>query len=114
MDLGHYLAQQDLTNPCLQYFSHFGSITLNKQEAWFSQAKLEIYGLYYALQALKLWIIGTQNLVVEMDMQYMKGMLHHPNIAPSTVINRWILAILTFYFELVYVPDKVHGPDSLL
>ena len=40
-------------------------------------------------------------------------MLNDTDIAPSASINRWIVSILTFHFELQHVPSKVHGPDGL-
>ena len=79
----------------------------------FSQAKLELYGLYRALRTLKLYLIGVRNLTVEVDAKYIKGMLSHPDIAPSASINRWILSILMFHFTLVHVPGAHHGPDGL-
>ena len=40
-------------------------------------------------------------------------MLDHPDIVPSVSINHWIVRIKTFYFDLVHVPSKRHGPDGL-
>jgi hypothetical protein len=40
-------------------------------------------------------------------------MLSNPNISPSASINRWIVAILTFHFDLVHVAGTHHGPDGL-
>ena len=40
-------------------------------------------------------------------------MLVNLDIQPSASINRWILSILTFYFELVHVKGTFHRPDSL-
>jgi hypothetical protein len=111
--IGHILAQCDLDNPKLRYIAKFGSITLNSREARFSQPKLELYGLYRALRSLKLYLIGVRNLIVEVDAKFIKGMLAHPDIAPSASINRWILSILMFHFELVHVPGTHHGPDGL-
>ena len=48
-----------------------------------------------------------------MDARYIKGMLANPDIQPSASINRWILSILTFHFELVHVKGTFHGPDGL-
>jgi len=59
------------------------SITLNEREAQFSQPKLELYGLFRTLRALKLYLIGVRNLVVEVDAQYIQGMLSNPDLAPS-------------------------------
>jgi hypothetical protein len=46
-------------------------------------------------------------------MRYIKGMLSNPDISPSASINRWIVAILTFHFDLVHIPGTHHGPDRL-
>ena len=40
-------------------------------------------------------------------------MLANPNIQPSAGVNRWIIAILTFHFDLVHVKGTYHGPDGL-
>ena len=94
--------------------ARFGSISWNEHEAHYSQAKIELYGLFRALCALQLHLVGICNLVVEMDAQFVKGMLANPNIQPNATINQWIAAILLFDFKLVHVPaDKHQGPDGL-
>ncbi|TFK77567.1 hypothetical protein K466DRAFT_451582, partial [Polyporus arcularius HHB13444] len=57
--IGYLLAQCDLENPSRRYYSRFGSIVLNAREAAYSQAKLELYGLYRALKACKRLLIGV-------------------------------------------------------
>ena len=47
--VGYLLAQCDPKNPRLRYYAKFGSIMLNDRESRFSQAKLELYGLYRTL-----------------------------------------------------------------
>ena len=111
--VGFLLSQCDPENPRLRYYAKFGSITLNEREARFSQPKLELYGLYRALRALKPLLIGIRNLIVEVDASYIKGMLGNPDVAPSASINRWIVSILMFHFTLVHVPGTHHGPDGL-
>ena len=111
--VGYILSQCSTDNPKLRYHARFGSITLNERERRFSQPKLELYGLYRALRQLKLYLIGVRNLIVEVDAKYIKGMLKNPDIAPSASINRWIVSILMFHFELVHVPGTHHGPDGL-
>ena len=94
--------------------SHFGSILWNECESCYSQAKLELYGLFRALRAMHLYLISVHNLVVEVDTSYIKGMLSNPNIQPNAAINHWITAILLFDFKLTHVPtDKHKGPDGL-
>jgi hypothetical protein len=108
-----YLCQADPENPHKWYYAHFGSIPLNEREQCFSQPKLELYGLFCALRAYKIFIIGVRNLIIEVDARYICGMLNNPNTAPSASLNRWIVSILTFHFELLHVPGKLHGPDGL-
>ncbi|RDX39418.1 hypothetical protein OH76DRAFT_1298064, partial [Lentinus brumalis] len=86
---------------------------LNEREARFSQAKLELYGLYRTLRALRFHLIGVRNLIVKVDARYIEGMLRHPDYAPSASMNRWIVSITTFHFTLVHVPGVHHGPDGL-
>jgi len=111
--VGFHLCQCDIENPKIRYYSRFGSITLNEREGRFSQPKLELYGLYRSLRSLRLYLIGIRNLVIEVDARYIKGMLANPDIQPSASINRWIVSILTFHFELVHVAGSFHGPDGL-
>jgi hypothetical protein len=111
--VGFHLCQCDPDDPRRRHYARFGSITLNDREAKFSQPKLELYGLYRSLSALRLYLIGVRNLIIEVDARYIKGMLANPDIAPSASVNRWIFSILSFHFELVHVPGTNHGPDGL-
>ena len=47
--IGFILSQCNLNDPRLQYYAQFSSITLNKREQ---------YGLYCALQSLKIYLIS--------------------------------------------------------
>ena len=94
--------------------SRFGSIAWNDRESRYSQPKIELYGLFRTLRALRVHIVSVTNLVVEMDAQYVKGMLSNPDVQPNAAMNRWIAAILLFNFKLVHIPaDKHQGPDGL-
>jgi len=94
--------------------SRFGSITWNERESRYSQAKIELYGLFRALRAVKVWIIGVKNFTVEVDAQYIKGMLNNPDIQPNASMNRWLAGIQTFDFKLRHVSAIKHqGPDGL-
>lgn len=94
--------------------SHFGSILWNDHELQYSQAKIELYGLFRALHAVKVYIIGVKRLTVEADAKYIKGMLNNADIQPNAAMNCWIAGILMFNFKLVHVAgDKHKGPDGL-
>jgi hypothetical protein len=70
-----------------QYLSRFGSIAWTEHESRYSQAKLKLYGLFCALRAYRIHIIGVKNLIVEVDTKYLKGMLNNPDIQPNATIN---------------------------
>ena len=97
-----------------RYPSCYGFITFNEQEQWYSQAKLELYGLFHVLKAAKIFIIGVEDLVVEVDAKYIKGMINNPDIQLNNTINWWIAGILLFDFRLRHVPTKKHSPTDAL
>ena len=110
--VGYILAQ--LGENKKRYPSRFGSITFSDRESRYSQAKLELYGLFRALKSTQLFTVGARRLIVEMDAKFIKGMLYNPTLHPNDAINRWIAAILLFNFELVHIPaDRHTGADGL-
>ena len=68
--------------------ARYGSIPLNEREARYSQPKLELYGLFRALRAFRLHLVGVKHLQVEVDAKYIKGMLNEPDLQPNASINR--------------------------
>jgi len=50
---------------------------------------------------------------VEIDMSYIKGMLNYLDIQPGAAVNRWIVGIKLFQFELVHVPGVKNGFSDL-
>jgi len=96
------------------YPNRFGSISLTSIESQYSQAKLELYGLFWALCTVRVFIFGAANLVVEMDAKYVKGMINNPDLQLSMTINWWIAGILLFHFELHHISaDKHTSPNKL-
>lgn len=94
--------------------ARYGSLPMNEREACYSQPKLELFGLFHALRAYQLYLVGVKHLRVEVDAKYMKGMLNESDLQPNATINRWIQGVLLFDFELVHVPVERHkGPDAL-
>jgi RNase H-like domain found in reverse transcriptase len=108
MAVGFVLSQQEKDGK--RYSSRYGLITWNETEQRYSQAKLELYGLFRALKDVKMYIVGIKNLVVEVDAKYIKGMINNPDIQPNASINRWIAGILLFDFKLLHVSAKDHAP----
>jgi len=94
--------------------ARYGSLPMSERESRYSQAKLELFGLYRALRHWRLYLVGAENLVVEVDAKSLKDMLNHPDLVPQAAMNRWIHGILLFDFKLVHVPAEKHqGPDAL-
>lgn len=97
-----------------RYPARYNSITWNDRESRYSQAKLELYGLWRALRSSRIWIFGIPLLMVEVDAKYIKGMLNNPDVQPNATINRWIAGILLFSIKLRHVPGESHsGADGL-
>ena len=113
MAVGYIISQ--LGDNGKRYPNRFGSIIFNDRESRYSQAKLELYGLYRAVKDTKMFIIGVLKLIIEVDAKYIKGMLNNPDIIPNAAANRWIAYIHLFDFMLRHVPAKDHtAPDGLL
>lgn len=106
--VGFILSQQGEDGK--RYPSRYGSITWNEVESRYSQAKLELYGVFRALKAVKMYIVGLKNFVIEVDAKYIKGMINNPDVQPNATINRWIAGILLFSFKLRHVSAKDHAP----
>ena len=110
--VGIILSQEDEEGR--RHPARYGSIPMSPVESNYSQAKLELYGLFIALRRFRLYLAGVKRLVVEVDAKYIKGMLNTPDLQPIAVLNRWIQGIKLYTFELVHVPaDKHRGPDAL-
>ncbi|TFK20820.1 hypothetical protein FA15DRAFT_546552, partial [Coprinopsis marcescibilis] len=80
----------------------------------YSQSKYKLFGLFRVLKDVRLYIIGVQNLVVEIDALYVIGMINKPDIQPNATINRWIAGILLFTFTLHHVPARLHHAANSL
>jgi len=94
--------------------ARYGSIPLTEVESRYSQPKLELYGLYRALRAYRLHLIGVKKLIIEVDAKYIKGMMNAPDLIPNAAMNRWIQGIMMFDFVMKHVPGKTHlAADAL-
>ncbi|KAL5478907.1 hypothetical protein ACEPAI_2194 [Sanghuangporus weigelae] len=102
-------AENGLCYPC-----QFMSGTWNDRERNYSQPKIELFGLFRALYEARIYLIGLNNLFIEVDTKYIKGMINNPDLQPNATINRWIAGILLFSFTLIHVPASKHtAPDGL-
>jgi len=63
--VGWILAQECADGRCRP--ACFSSISWNKHETCYLQAKVELYRLFRALHALCLYIVGVKNLVVKVQ-----------------------------------------------
>lgn len=95
-----------------RYPSRFLSGCWNATESRYSQPKRELYGLFRGLRAVRLYIAGYHNVIIEVDAKFIKGMINNPDLQPNATINRWIAGILLFEFRLVHVPGETHAADG--
>ena len=110
--VGYILSQEG--DDGKRYPNHFGSIGLSNVESRYSQAKLELYGLFHALWPVCIFVFGVNNFTVEMGAKYVQGMINNPDLQPNATINRWIAGILLFSFCLIHIPAAHHtGADRL-
>ena len=94
--------------------ARYGSLPITEVESRYSQAKLELFGLFRALKHYSIFLAGVTDLVVEVDAGYIKGMLKNPDCLPRSAVGRWIQRILLFTFKMVHVPAIRHkAPDAL-
>ena len=96
--------------------SRFMSGTWNNRERNYSQAKLELFGLFRALYEARIYLVGLEHFFVEVDASYIKGMINNPDVQPSATINQWIAAILLFNLEIRHIPTVAPqmGPFEVL
>lgn len=102
--VGFSLAQEDASGK--KRIARYGSILLNERESRYSQAKLELYGLFRALRKTHLYLYGRPFLV-ETDASYLQGMLRQPE-TPNAAMTRWLWAIKLYDFQLIHVPAAKH------
>ena len=76
--VGYILSQ--IGNDGKRYLSRFGSMTPSDVESRYSQAKLELFGLFRTLRAVCIFIFCLPNLTVEMDAKYVQGMINNLDI----------------------------------
>ena len=94
--------------------ARYGSLPLRINAEHYGQSKLELYGLMKALERFRAYIAGIPDLTVEVDAASIEGMLEHPDVHPSAIINRWISKIKFFDCHIIHVPGAKHiGPDAL-
>ena len=110
--IGFVLSQYDTEGHKVP--ARYGSLPLTKVQSHYPQSKLELYGLMKALWHYRIFIDGAENLIAEVDVASIKGMLNKPDVQASAHINHWIEAVLIFDFDLKHVLGISHKvPDTL-
>jgi len=110
--VGFILYQMDDQGRCRP--ARYGSVPLDERQSQYSQPKLELYGLFCALREWRLHIMGAKTFHIEVDAQYIKGMLNEPDLQHNAAINCWIQGILMFDFTLIHVPGVRHKAADAL
>ena len=90
----------------------FGSCTFNNAESRYSQAKLELYGVFRAVKDLcyRIWGIHFR---IDVDVKFLIEMVKQPDL-PNAPMTRWISYIALFDYVMNHVPAQSHaGVDGL-
>ncbi|KAE8221623.1 hypothetical protein CF326_g8523, partial [Tilletia indica] len=91
---------------------HYGSIGFGDVEQRYSQAKLELCGVYKSIRVLRYYVYGTK-LILEVDAASLREMINSPDV-PNAAMTRWIAYLKYFDVEVRHVPGKKHTlPDGL-
>jgi len=90
----------------------FGSCTFNDAESRYSQAKLELYGVFQAVKDLRHRIWGI-HFRIDVDAKFLIEMVKQPDL-PNAPMTRWISYIALFDYVMNHVPAQSHaGVDGL-
>jgi hypothetical protein len=90
----------------------FGSCTFNDTESRYSQAKLELYGVFRAIKDLRHRIWGI-HFRIDVDAKFLIEMVKQPDL-PNAPMTRWISYIALFDYVMNHVPAASHtGADGL-
>jgi len=90
----------------------FGSCMFNDTESRYSQAKLELYGVFCAIKDLWHHIWGI-HFRIDINAKFLIEMVKQPNL-PNVLMMRWISYIALFDYMMNHVPAAVHaGIDGL-
>lgn len=86
----------------------YGSITLNGPEKNYSQAKLELLGVYKAIKAVQIYLYDIQ-FVLEVDALYLERMVERPDVLPNAPMNRWAEYVKGFHPIWVHKTHRQHA-----
>ncbi|MGH7238890.1 MAG: Ty3/Gypsy family RNase HI domain-containing protein, partial [Candidatus Saccharimonadales bacterium] len=84
----------------------YGSCTFNNTESKYSQAKLELYGLFRAIKDNRHHLWGLFFLV-EVDAKFLIQMINSPDL-PNAPMTRWVCFLQLFHFKIHHVPGTKH------
>lgn len=95
-----------------RYPARFLSLYFNEVQQRYSQPKLELYGVFVGLRAVRHYIHSTR-FILEVDCTSIKQMINNP-VIPNGSEGRWCWYIKMNDFILEHVPaDKHKVPDGL-
>lgn len=86
ISVGWMLGQQQPDRK--RQINRFRSINWSKVQSRYSQPKIELFRLFRALRAIRLFIYRIKKLVIKMDAAYVKGMINNLDQQSNTTINR--------------------------
>jgi len=85
----------------------FGSCTFNDTESCYSQAKLELNGVFHTVKDLWHWIWGI-HFQIDIDVKFLIEMVKQLDL-PNAPMMWWILYIALFDYVMNHIPAQSHA-----
>ena len=91
---------------------NYASKSLNDVEKRYSQIERESLAILYAIEKFQLYLIGA-NFTVYSDHHPLQKIFNHPRSKPTARIERWLLRLQQYTFEVIY-QKGVNNPADYL
>ncbi|XP_062403787.1 uncharacterized protein K02A2.6-like [Sardina pilchardus] len=108
--LGAILEQQQLDGVWKPVY--YASRKLTPTESRYSQFEREALGVFWACRKFSLYLIGCE-FKIQTDHKALIKVLSSNSNPPSARVERWLLYLQQFTYELIHIPGKTNKADPL-
>ncbi|MFI5407627.1 MAG: RNase H-like domain-containing protein, partial [Nitrososphaerales archaeon] len=92
----------------------FASRALTETETRYAQCEKELLSIVYACEKFSHYIYGHPNVIIENDHKPLEPIFKKPISAVSPRLQRMLLRLLRFNFQMKYIPgEKLYLADTL-
>ncbi|XP_062844794.1 uncharacterized protein K02A2.6-like [Trichomycterus rosablanca] len=91
---------------------YYASRKLTPTETRYSQFEREALGVFWACQKFSLYLIGCEFKILT-DHKALVKVLSPNSLPPSARVERWLLYLQQFTYQVVHIPGKTNKADPL-